>query len=309
MPQIRTGANNGGTDKKELFLKQYGGEVMASFNAVNQMEKFHKVKNIGAGKSFQFPVIGRASATYFTPGTELTGQNIAASERVIDLDDVLLHDVYIPEVDELMDHVSKRQEYSRQQGESLANTFDKNVLRQMILAARASATITGQEGGTVITNATAASNAASLAGSIFAAAQSLDEKFVPDKNDRFAFIKPAQYYLLAQNTALINKDWGGEGSYAEGSIVKIGNIGLIKTNNLPTTNESADTSVFTKYRGNYSTTVAVIANPEAVGTVKRTGIMTEADYKTEWQATHLVSKMLVGHGILRPEAAVEIKTA
>jgi hypothetical protein len=309
MPLIRTGADNGGADKKALFLKQYAGEVMASYNAKNLMEQYHKVKNVDAGKEFQFPVIGRASASYWAVGTELTGQNIAQSERVITLDDLLYHDLFIPEIDELMDHVSKRQEYTRQQGEALANAFDKNVLRQAILAARAGATITGQEAGTSIISATAATSATALSTALHLVAQTFDEKFVAPEGRR-VFLKPAQYYLMVKDLPdLVNRNYGNTGSTASAMLPRVADMEIIKSVNLPATDQTADGTIQAKYRANYSTNVCAILTPEAIGTVRRMGITSEMAYKTEFQATHVVAKMLVGHGILRPEGAAEIKTA
>jgi hypothetical protein len=47
----------------------------------------------------------------------------------------------------------------------------------------------------------------------------------------------------------------------------------------------------------------------AVGTVKLIDLAVEMDYDIRRQGTLVVSKYAVGHGILRPESAVEIKTA
>jgi hypothetical protein len=301
--------NSAGADDA-LFLKMYGGEVLASFNAMNIMEKYHRVNTYSAGKSFQFPKIGRATAAYWDGSTELTGMEIDNSEVEITIDDLLYHDLYIREIDELKDHVSKRQEYARQQGEAIANTFDYNVLRMGILASRASATITSQSGdaGTEITDADSNTNGASLAASLFTAATNMDNKYVP-ASDRFCFVKPAQYYLLAQTTDVINKDWGGDGSYARGLVHAVADVNIVKTTNLPQANDTSNTDIPSKYRANYSTVTALVMHPEAVRTAKLMGVKTEMDYKTEHQATHLVAKMLLGSGINRPEAAVSIKTS
>lgn len=301
--------NSAGADDA-LFLKMYGGEVLASFNAANIMEQFHIVNTYSSGKSFQFPKIGRATAAYWDGSTELTGLEIDNSEIEITIDDLLYHDLYVREIDELKDHVSKRQEYSRQQGESIANFFDTNVLRAGVLASRAASTITSQAGdaGTEITDADSDTNGASLAASLYTAATNLDNKYVPS-GERRCFVKPAQYYLLAQTTDVINKDWGGDGSYARGLVHAVADIDIVKTVNLPNANDTSNTAIPSKYRADFSTITALVMHPEAVRTAKLMGVKTEMDYKTEHQATHLVSKMLLGSGTGRPEAAVSVKTA
>jgi hypothetical protein len=47
----------------------------------------------------------------------------------------------------------------------------------------------------------------------------------------------------------------------------------------------------------------------SVGTVKLLDLAVESDYLIQQQGTLVVAKYAMGHGILRPECAVEIKTA
>jgi hypothetical protein len=47
---------------------------------------------------------------------------------------------------------------------------------------------------------------------------------------------------------------------------------------------------------------------DAVGTVKLMDLAMEAEYQTRFQGTLMVARYAVGHGILRPECAVEIVT-
>ena len=49
--------------------------------------------------------------------------------------------------------------------------------------------------------------------------------------------------------------------------------------------------------------------PEAVGTVELIGVGMEMERDTRRQEDFMVARMAVGHGTLRPECAVEFKTA
>ena len=69
----RLGANNAGADKDALFLKVFSGEVLTAFEQQTIMMDKHQVRTIASGKSAQFPVMGRTSADYHTPGNEITG--------------------------------------------------------------------------------------------------------------------------------------------------------------------------------------------------------------------------------------------
>lgn len=304
----QTGQANGSGADDALFLKMYGGEVLASYNAANIMEPYHLVNTYDSGKSFQFPKIGRATAQYWDGAAELTGLTIANNEINITINDLLYHDMYVREIDELRDHVSKRQEYAKQQGEAIAIQFDQGILRMGILASRATTTVTGGEGGTELTDADSDTNGASLAASIYTAATSLDNKFVP-ATERCAFVKPQQYHLLAQTTDVINKDWDGKGSYAQGLVHAVADVDVVKTVNLPQANDTSNTAIPANQRADFRNTTALIMRKDAVRTCKLMGMKSEMDYKTEFQATHMVSKMLSGTGVNRPESAVSVKTA
>lgn len=305
----RMGAINGASDKEALFLKLFSGEVLASFNLANVFGDKHRVKSISQGKSYQFPAIGTATAAYHTPGTEIVGRNsILSAERVITIDDVLLANEYIPEIDELKSHFDVRGEYAKQMGEALADQYDRNVARNLVLAARASSTITGGNGGSVATNASFGTDASVLAAGIYTMAQTFDDKGLPE-TERYVGVKPAQYYLMVQKTDLINKDWNGVGSYATGMIGTIAGVTIVKSSKIPQSNDSANSAIPSGYRANFSTTVAIGWHPHAVGTVKLMDVKSESVWDPRRQSTLLLAKYACGHGILRPECAYEFKSA
>ena len=307
----RPGQDNGAGDALANFYKKFAGEVMTTFSENNIMlaQGLTMVRNISSGKSAAFPATGVAVASYHVPGTELVGQIIKASERVISIDSLLAADVFVANIDEAMAEYEVRSIYSNECGVALADQADLRLLRVAVLAARASSTVTGGNGGTVITDADGDVNGASLAASIYAAAQAMDEKKIP-ASDRNVFVKPAQYYLMAQNTDLINKDWtGGNGDIAQGTIGSIGGLRVRKTNHVPTANAAVVTGENNTYNGTFNTTFAVALQKRAIGTVKLLDLAVESEYSVRHQGTLLVAKYAMGHGILRPECAVEFKTA
>lgn len=306
-------AASGNEYARELFLKLYGGEVMTAFAENNVMADKHFVRTISAGKSAQFPATWKTDAAYHVPGTQLTGsQSVAGNERVIHVDGFLISDIFVAEIDELVSHMDLRMVYSQEQGRALARKYDQNVFQTAVLAARASATVTGGNGGSALTNASYATDGDVLAGGIFDCAQTFDEKDVPEE-DRYVAFRPAQYYLLAQTTKVINRDWGGAGVYAEGSVLKVAGVHIIKSNNVPSTNVGAGGYtagvVFNTYSGDFSTTVGVAFNKMAVGTVKLVDLSMQSEYQITRQGTIMVARYAMGHGILRPDCAIELKTA
>lgn len=302
---LNIGQVNGAGATDALFLKVWSGEVLAAFETNCVTEDKHMQRMIKSGKSATFPATWRVSASYHTPGAEIVGKTSNTNERVISIDDLLISDVFIPKIDEAKSHYEYRSIYSTECGRALAYQKDKNVLQVGLLAARASATVTGASGGSSLTNASYGTDGATLAGGIFAAGQAMDEKDIPE-NDRYAFFKPAQYSLLAQTTNVINRDWGGAGVYADGTVLKVNGIAIVKSNHLPTTNIASGPAA---YQGNFTNTVGLVMQKGAVGTVKLMDLATEMEYDIRRQGTLIVAKYAIGHGILRPECAVELKTA
>ena len=302
---MRIGENNLGGTTDELFLKVFGGEVLTAFEEVNVMENLQTIRNIQSGKSAQFPATWKVNASYHTPGAEIVGQTSAVSERVITIDDLLISDVFIPNIDEAKNHYDYRSEYSMQAGRALSKKFDQNSLQVALLAARASATVTGGNGGVQLTNAGYATTGSTIASGIFTCAQNFDEKDVPE-NDRYAILRPAQYYIVAQTTGVINRDWGGAGVYAEGSVLKAAGIHFVKSNHIPSTNIATGPAA---YQGDFSNTVGAVIQKGAMGTVKLMDLAAEMEYDMRRQGTLIVAKYALGHGILRPECAAELLSA
>lgn len=308
----RIGQVNGANDVNALFLKVWSGEVLATFQRENKMLGMTNVRTISSGKSAQFPVIGTTSASYHTPGNEIVGTSVKHNEKTINIDDLLVSSAFIANIDEAKNHYDVRSTYTSEMGRALANTVDKNLLQLAVLSAQASATITGGNGGTQITDADANTNATSLIASIFECAQALDEKDVPSE-DRFCVVKPDIYYQIVQNDKILNRDFGanGNGVYSDGTVIKVAGINIVKSNTAVTAfadNSSAVSGTNNTYNVDAQYVVATVFHKSAIGTVKLMDLGMESEYDLRRQGSLMVAKMALGHGILRPESATLIKT-
>jgi hypothetical protein len=305
---IRVGQVNGAGATDALFLKVYGGEVLSAFETEAKTLDKHTIRTIKSGKSAQFPATWKVTAAYHTPGAEINGSTSNVNEIVISIDQQLIAAVAIPKIDEAMNHFDYRSEYSKQAGLALAKAWDTNVLTCATLAARAPATVTGGPAGTALTSTTTLykTSATDLAAGIYAAVLAMDQNDVPSSEEKYVFMRPAQYSLLAQKTDLYNNLFaGGNGNYADGQVLRIGGAVLVKTNNLPITNVVTGLA---KYQGDFSKTAAVIMTKQAVGTVKLLDLAQEMEWDMRRQVTLLLAKYAMGVGVLRPECAVELKT-
>lgn len=311
----RLGQVNSANSADALFLKQFSGEVLTSFEQATVTSDKQMVRTIANGKSAQFPVMGRSSASYHTAGNEITGSGLNHNEKVITINDLLLSSHFIANIDEAKNHYDVRSVYSSEMGRALAFQYDKHVLQTMLQAANETTANVGDSGyaaGTNITDADSNTSADSLIGSIFDAAEALDDAYVP-ADGRYCFLKPEQYYLLANASKAVNVDYSGRGSIASGQIPEVAGIKLIKTPHLPTANVTG-TGVDAGGAGGAqavtaANTTALVTHTSAVGTVKLMDLAVESEYDIRRQGTLMVAKYAMGHGVLRPEAAVRIKTA
>lgn len=303
---VRIGQVNGAGATDALFLKVFGGEVLTAYETARKTADHRMVRNIANGKSAQFPATWKVTASYHTPGAELVGQTSNVNERVITIDDLLISDVFIPLIDEAKNHFEYRAEYSKQAGVALAAADDQTALQSMVLAARASATVTGgPAGGGTLTDGDMPTDGSKIVNAIEDAMQAFDEKDVPEFDEKKTFIRPAQYYLLTAIKDLVTKDWisRNAGDYSKAEVLFVKGTTLVKTNHLPSTNIATGPAA---YQGDFSKTVAVVSTKAAIGTVKLLGLQTEMEYDIRRQGTLIVAKYAQGTGILRPECATEI---
>lgn len=310
----RAGQLNATGDALASFLKVFSGEVLAAFEETNVMfngkdnAPMHFVRTIESGRSAQFPALWKAAASYHTPGNELIGQLIKGNERTINIDSLLISDVFIANIDDAMAHYDIRAEYTFQLGQALAISGDKSLLQLAVLAARSATTVTDGFGGSVLTNLGYGTTPDVLAQGIFDAAQKLDEKDIPP-TERFCVLRPAHYNLLIQSGKAINRDYGGSGDYATGKVHMVGDVRIVKSNHVPNSVITAVAGENNTYNGTFTNTVGVVFHRTAVGTVKLMDLAVESEYEIRRQGHLFVAKYAMGHGILRPEAAVELKTA
>ena len=304
--------NNSGTSYDALFLKVFSGEVLASFGRENKMLDMTTVRTIGSGKSASFPVTGTIASSYHTAGTEILGTAVNHNEKIINIDDMLLSHAFIAEIDELKNHWDARSIYSKEMGRALSNKVDQHLCQLMVLASQASANVTGGNGGTQITDADAKTNATSLIASVFDANQRLDENDVPT-TDRYCVVTPDVYYQLCNVDKLVSRDFSkNNGDFGTGTVVSIAGIPVIKSNTAKLAyddNSSAITGTNNTYNVDAQHIAATVFHKSAIGTVKLKDMVMENTYDPRRLGNLLTSRLALGHGILRPEAAVSIKQA
>ncbi len=299
-----------------------------------------------ASASYFKPGTDIASEGYDTTSSTTIGNtkyltSMKHAERTINIDDLLIASTFVDKLDEMKNHYDVRSIYSAELGRALARTFDKNLLAVACLTAahyttdglEASAAgqipggragLVGNPSGTVVTSAYVASGGASVNGDVpsgkeqdfvddlYEAAAALDKNNVPSE-DRYTIVTPTTYYRLVNSAAgqkVVNRDFGGGGSYQEAKIAEIAGIRLIKSNIAGTVfGQSIATTangVNNVYGANFKRVMGVVFQKSAFGTVKLMDLSMESNYEMRLQGHLMVAKYAMGSSWLRPECAVLI---
>ena len=316
-------ANSGSTRDDALFLKVFAGEVITSFDRASKTEGADMVRSISNGKSASFPVMGRIGAEYHAVGAEILGSAVNSNEKVITINDLLISSVFVSNIEEAKNHWDVRSAYSTEMGRALSFQKDKHILQTIGQATlETTPNVTGGDTTTNVVNtgiasATDATAANAMIDAIFAAAKELDANYVPSEG-RKCFMRLEEYYKLANATNAVNVDFSGgaNGGVASGKVAKIAGIELVPVPHFVASNVSsgvdagsATNAGSTPQAVNLTNFVALVSHPSAVGTVKLMDLAVEKGYDIRRQGTLMVAKYSMGHGVLRPEAAVGIKEA
>ena len=325
----RPGQVNQSGDSRALLLKLFTGEVYESFRNNLIAKGLVQSRTLRNGKEAQFIHTGKMTAGFHTPGAPILGNGTGVNgappqaETTITVDQLLISSAFLYELDEVLAHYDLRGPISRQIGQSLAEHYDRRVLRVLDRAAEASAAVTGEPGGfTVKLGANNEYNAQALVDGFFEAAAVLDERSAP-RDGRMCVLSPRQYYSLISSvdTNILNRDIGNtQGNLNSGEgLYEIAGIKIYKSNNLPflgkygtstgtaientdTTNEKndyGDTADFTNSCG-------LIFHRDAAAVVETIGPSVETtsgDVSVMYQGDLIVGKVAMGAGPVRVSVA------
>lgn len=305
----RLGQKNEAGASDALFLEVFSGLVLERFDFTQLTDDRQTVRVIKNGKSAQFPLIWSTAAKYHTPGVELIGDEISHESKVISIEQLLEADVFIDTLDEAMNHYEVRQPYAHQLGEALANAKDTNSFRAVFVGAAASHPITlatPENDGLSIQTAALSTTASLMKAALYDVAQTFDEKNVPT-TDRFCALLPLAWYLLLEDGEFIHRDFAGEGSKAHATMPFAADIQVLKSNNIPTADDTGEATVPVVLRDDFRECVGVAWHRQAIGTVKLLDLKVESEYDIRRQGTLFVAKYAIGQDFLRTEACISLE--
>lgn len=295
-----------GTDDRQLFLTEAGGMVITAYDEANEYAEMSYEKAIAGAKADTFPIIGRKrDATEHVPGELILGGSIVSDEITITVDNILVDAVFIAEIDKLLSYYAFSEPYMKQIGQSLGTTNSRRIAIMHILASRETTGLADQPTPAYIYAADMLTNGASLETAAQKARQYLLENDM--SGEKPAFMLPwAQYLILSKFTGIEGGPvTTGSGNRSTGEVGLVMGLKPKGTNHIPKTNITAGLA---KYRGDFSTTVGHIGSKMAVGTLTARGLKMVMKDQDDRLGTLIIGSMLNGHGKLRPECSIEVRT-
>ncbi len=313
----RPGQKAGAGDDRKLFLTEFGGMVIESYNELMDYNDLRLIRNISQGKADTFPIIGRKrDAAEHDPGELILGGKIEHNEIEITLDKMVYDAVFIPEIDELIAHWDNRGPYSTQLGQSLGSLQARRIAIMHINASRSywvAGVATGVPQGQVAPgyayDANMRTSAAALEGGLWLAKEFLLTNEISGSMP-VCKLPHQQWLLLARNFGLAASAESanpnaGSGNRITGDLGPVVGFNVEGSNHIPKVNI---TTGLAKYQGNFSTTVGHVSTRMAVGSLERRGMRIVMKDQDDRLGTIIIASQFNGHGVLRPEASFELAT-
>jgi hypothetical protein len=239
----------------------------------------------------------------------------------------MIADTAVAEIDEFMSFWDVRSIYTTELGRALAYEYDKRIAR-IIFAAATTTTEPlakqplnkGRIGGTITlgtaytgAGATRQARGDEIVDAIFQARIQFEKKDV-SIDGMYCCLTPEDYYSVTASSRAINTEFNGgngsNGTIAEGTTMRVAGIPIMASNHLQQPAYSLVAGdVNPQYAQDLSKCHGLIWNKEAAAVLTLLSPSfqtTSGDWNISHQATLLISRMAIGMGVLRPEAACAI---
>lgn len=333
-PLANLGVISTEAERRALGLTVFSGDVLNLYERYVSLDGKVRKKTIEGGVTAQFIVTGSVTGGFHQAGTAINAQTPKQSQRTITVDDVIYAAFTIPMEYELLRHYED--DYASQAANVIAVANDYMLSAEILKAARSAATITGVTfGGSQIisdsfrVNAAGAADYNEVALAIFEAVFQAKELFISKRvrNDGniYCGLRPTEYLALVKaiqsnGFSLSNADFMLQrANINSGELPPIAGIQFMMIPELPSTNLTATgdsfggtpntlsaTPIHTNHVVDASKTIGIIWHPDCVGHVVKQGMFTKRSEEVPYLSDLMVTGMMSGAGVLRPEAAIEL---
>ncbi len=320
-----------GNDAGKLWLPIWSGEVLHAYDEYRMFEPLVTSKTIESGRTIEFPMTGTvALKPSWSAGEYLVGGDSSVTETfTIELDARPMASHFeLDNVDLMITQWEYRQELARQTGQTLANARDKQIGAFIALAGAVDPLAADPRSVAfpeVFQSADLAAADAAGALKILEAIEDfcvdLQENDVP-MGSAYCAVSPRLFQQIrrlgvadtpatAQNSQPMFGGVAAAGGLGAGfreglnnlsdSLVYMG-VTILKTNHMPA-DYSASAIGEARYNvnGPAAGIKAMLWCPEAIASVRKTGLTVDTEDDIRRNSTFTVASMMSGTGVLKPE--------
>jgi len=321
--------------KSSLELEIYA-ETLAEFTRKNVFMDLITKKTITEGKSAQFiddtdkDAVQRINATTGLPedttgvgavdgyvNTHANGANqrdgasdIYITERTIVVERPIFVRKQYNAFEEKVAHYDGRSIITGQVARTMANYIDRRILVELDQAVSAVSTETQYASSNVFNSeisggATAEAKGDAILDAIFAGNAALDGNDQIGEQ-RYFVTSNVNYYNLLQSQKAVNRDFnaGDNGSIADGNVFRIGDVTILRSNNLSATLAPVTVAKV----GNGDELAGFLFNKRVIGMVELMGLQTKTWFDDDYDETVFKAQLAGGWDVLNPGSLCSITT-
>lgn len=267
-----------GTNPAANYIEEYSGIVEGTIARESIMTGFVPTISVRGTDTVSKFRIGEATLQKLVPGEAPKGTVVQANKAKVTVDTVVLARNTIPMLDDFQNSYNARREVAVEHGKKIAKFRDQALLIQAIKSARISNTSNaagypaGWNPGSKFTFA-AANDEKDPAKVLQAFAElftMIEEKDIdPIAAGMMAVVKPAAYYTLLQNDAIIDREYiMSDGTNIKTKALAAYGVPVRVSNNLPTAKVEnhflSNAGNGDAYDGDFSKVYAAVFSPRAV---------------------------------------------
>ena len=330
LPTISTnnpGADNGGVDKRALLVKETKSMIIENTMARSVTEGHIMIDTAVQASGAQWYSVGQFRLeNQAGAGVALTPQDMTQSRITVEKDDPTgANLVTAPHFDQMSEIASaERSRFTRQISELKAKMQDVIVFGLAVKASTQAAPVTGNYGGKKITAANMTTDATVFMDGIMQALALIYERGMPFSDVR-CFVSPkVARAVLWTNKDLINRDFDGNGSFANGQpTLRVMGIPVTVSAFLPTTDLTVDanaiafglvqpdgtTSLRTKYAADFSKVAAILMTSDVVARVDNRPFTVEYDTQPQNLTESITVSWSDGYGVVNAAGSIVLANA
>jgi hypothetical protein len=261
-------------------IEEYTGEVEGTIARKSALNGFVKLRTIRGTSTITNFAVGKSTLQKVTPGAAPDGTTNKFGKNTLTVDTLILARTIFPLLETFQTSYDSRMEVGQEHGREIAKFYDQTFFIQAIKTAQLTAskftgvtTGAGHYGASQSTFAGASDylDPAKLYAQIADLFVKMETKDVdPRTDDVMIVVKPAEFYTLQQNEALIDSTYKtSNGTSIEAHLLKSYGVPVISSNNFPGGEtisghllSNSDNS--NAYDGDFSKVVAVAFSPRAL---------------------------------------------